>query len=119
LHVRQVPEGAMSRYWFEQAKVNDLLRLRGPLGTFFLRNQAGMDLLLLATGTGIAPVKAILEGLARASANEQPRSTTLYWSGRHPEDLYGKHRLSPACASCRCCRAPARTGLALAATYRT
>jgi CDP-4-dehydro-6-deoxyglucose reductase len=88
LHVRQVPEGAMSRYWFEQAQVNDLLRLRGPLGTFFLRGQAGMDLVLLATGTGIAPVKAILEGLARAPADEQPRSITLYWGGRHPEDLY-------------------------------
>ena len=88
LHVRQVPEGAMSRYWFEQAKVNDLLRLRGPLGTFFLRDQAGMDLVLLATGTGIAPVKAILEGLALAAADTQPRSITLYWGGRHPEDLY-------------------------------
>jgi CDP-4-dehydro-6-deoxyglucose reductase len=88
LHVREVPDGAMSRYWFRQAKVNDLLRLRGPLGTFFLRGHAGMDLVLLATGTGIAPAKAILEGLAFAPADEQPRSISLYWGGRHPQDIY-------------------------------
>lgn len=88
LHIREVPDGAMSRYWFHQAKVNDLLRLRGPLGTFFLRGHAGKDLVLLATGTGIAPVKAILEGLRTAAADSQPRSVTVYWGGRHPEDLY-------------------------------
>lgn len=88
LHIREVQDGAMSQYWFQQAKVNDLLRLRGPLGTFFLRGQAGKDLVLLATGTGIAPVKAILEGLAGAPADGQPRSVTVYWGGRHREDLY-------------------------------
>ncbi|MFG6431946.1 FAD-binding oxidoreductase [Pelomonas parva] len=88
LHVREVPGGAMSQYWFQQAKVNDLLRLRGPLGTFFLREHAGKDLVLLATGTGIAPVKAILEGLSAQPADEQPRSVTVYWGGRHRADLY-------------------------------
>jgi CDP-4-dehydro-6-deoxyglucose reductase, E3 len=72
-----VADGAMSRYWFQQAKANDLLRLRGPLGTFFLRGQAGKDLVLLATGTGIAPVKAILEGLLAQPADHQPRSVTV------------------------------------------
>jgi CDP-4-dehydro-6-deoxyglucose reductase, E3 len=88
LHIREVPDGAMSRYWFHLAKANDLLRLRGPLGTFFLRGQAGKDLVLLATGTGIAPVKAILEGLMAQAAETLPRSVTVYWGGRHPEDLY-------------------------------
>ncbi|MFG6486794.1 FAD-binding oxidoreductase [Roseateles sp. BYS78W] len=88
LHIREVPDGAMSRYWFQQAKVNDLLRLRGPLGTFFLRGQAGKDLVLLATGTGIAPVKAILESLSSLPAEAQPRSLSVYWGGRHREDLY-------------------------------
>lgn len=87
-HIREVPEGEMSRYWFQQAKVNDLLRLRGPLGTFFLRGQAGKDLVLLATGTGIAPVKAILEELSSLPAAAQPRSLAVYWGGRHREDLY-------------------------------
>lgn len=88
LHIREVPGGAMSRYWFEQAKVNDLLRLRGPLGTFFLREQTGKDLVLLATGTGIAPVKAILESLERLDAGTQPRSVTVYWGARQVQDLY-------------------------------
>lgn len=88
LHIREVPDGAMSRYWFHEAKANDLLRLRGPLGTFFLRDQVGKDLVLLATGTGIAPVKAILEDLATRPADAQARSLTVYWGGRRPEDLY-------------------------------
>lgn len=88
LHIREVPDGAMSRYWFQQAKANDLLRLRGPLGTFFLRDQAGKDLVLLATGTGLAPVKAILEGLATLPLDAAPRSVTVYWGGRQREDLY-------------------------------
>jgi CDP-4-dehydro-6-deoxyglucose reductase len=88
LQVREVPGGAMSEYWFQQAKVNDLLRLRGPLGTFFLREQAGKDLVFLATGTGIAPVKAILEGLSTQPLDAQPRSLTIYWGGRYLEDLY-------------------------------
>jgi len=88
LHIREVPDGAMSCYWFQQAKVNDLLRLRGPLGTFFLRGQAGKNLVLLATGTGIAPVKAILEGLTSMPSDAQPRGVTVYWGGRHREDLY-------------------------------
>jgi len=87
LHIRQVPGGVMSGYWFEQAKVNDLLRLNGPLGTFFLRDIDGLDLVFLATGTGIAPVKAMLEGLAQRP-DVQPRSVAVYWGGRTQNDLY-------------------------------
>jgi CDP-4-dehydro-6-deoxyglucose reductase len=88
LHIRSVPNGAMSTYWFEQAVSNDLLRLNGPLGTFFLREVAGLDLVFLATGTGIAPVKAMLEGLVAFAPERQPRSVTVYWGGRTKSDLY-------------------------------
>jgi CDP-4-dehydro-6-deoxyglucose reductase len=88
LHIREVPDGEMSNYWFRLAKTNDLLRLRGPLGTFFLRDQADMDLVMLATGTGIAPVKSILEGLVLQMQESQPRSVTVYWGGRRREDHY-------------------------------
>ena len=88
LHIRAVPDGAMSEYWFQQAKVNDLLRLNGPLGTFFLRQVAGLDLVFLATGTGIAPVKSMLEGMSALPADQQPRSVTVYWGARKPQDLY-------------------------------
>lgn len=88
LHIRRVPGGAMSDYWFGQAKVNDLLRLNGPLGTFFLRDPDGMDLVFLATGTGIAPVKAMLEGLGRMPKPHGARSISVFWGGRIEADLY-------------------------------
>jgi CDP-4-dehydro-6-deoxyglucose reductase, E3 len=86
LHIRQVEGGVMSRYWFEQAKPNDLLRLHGPLGTFFLRDVAGLDLVFLATGTGIAPVKALLEQVAQQA--EKPASLAVYWGNRVEGDHY-------------------------------
>lgn len=88
LHIRAVDGGAMSGYWFNQAKQNDLLRLNGPLGTFFLRNTSGKDLIFLATGTGIAPVKAILESLRDCPASEQPKSIRVLWGNRTEEDFY-------------------------------
>jgi CDP-4-dehydro-6-deoxyglucose reductase len=87
LHIRRVVGGQMSKYWFDEAKDNDLLRLHGPLGTFFLRNVADFDLVFLATGTGIAPVKAIIEGLAQGHSSV-PRSVTILWGGRVPQDMY-------------------------------
>lgn len=97
LHIGAVSGGAMSDYWFTQARVNDLLRLNGPLGTFFLRHAGGRDLVFLATGTGIAPVKAILESVHALPATERPRSITLYWGGRHRADMYwdGAGMISP------------------------
>jgi len=102
LHVREVPAGVMSNYWFQHARDNDLLRIHGPLGTFVLRDVAGLDLILLATGTGIAPVKAILESLPALDPAESPRSVTVLWGGRGPADLYldigalpGVHRYVP------------------------
>lgn len=86
LHIREVPGGAMSEYWFKNAKEGDLLRLHGPLGTFFLGDVENKDLVFLATGTGIAPVKAMLEGLA--TLKSQPRSVTIYWGNRHDSDFY-------------------------------
>lgn len=89
LHIRQVPGGAMSNYWFERAQPNDLLRINGPLGTFFLREVDDRDVVFLATGTGIAPVKAMLEGLNGRPANVgQPRSISVFWGGRRESDLY-------------------------------
>lgn len=88
LHVRAVEGGVMSGYWFEAAKINDLVRLNGPLGSFFLRPLQGLHLVFLATGTGIAPVKSMLEHLATSAGDDQPMSITVYWGGREPQDLY-------------------------------
>lgn len=88
LHIRAVQGGSMSDYWFNQAKANDLVRISGPLGSFFMRPLAGLQVVFLATGTGIAPVKAMLEQLASAPTRDQPLSVTVYWGGREPQDLY-------------------------------
>ncbi len=88
LHVRQVGGGVMSRYWFESAQPNDLLRLHGPLGTFVLRKPAGRDLVFLATGTGIAPIKAMLESMSDWPADCLPRSVHVLWGGRRRQDIY-------------------------------
>ena len=88
LHVRRVDAGAMSDYWFERASPNDLLRLHGPLGTFFLRDVGGLDLVFLATGTGYAPIQSMLAQLATFDAASSPASVSLYWGGRHRDDIY-------------------------------
>lgn len=88
LHIRAVEDGAMSQYWFYQAAVNDLLRLHGPHGTFFLRNIAKRDLIFLATGTGLAPVKAMLENLPGLPEDQLPKTITVMWGARHESDLY-------------------------------
>jgi len=102
LHIRAVDGGVMSDYWFKQAKANDLLRFNGPLGTFFLRSLCQLHLVFLATGTGIAPIKAMLESLAHIESEQAPRSVTVFWGGRTAEDLYfdpqaiqGGHRFVP------------------------
>lgn len=88
LQIRRVDNGAMSQYWFKKARVNDLLRIRGPLGTFCLRDVRGKHLILLATGTGIAPIKAMLENLHELDSAKQPQRISLYWGGRTPSDQY-------------------------------
>ena len=88
LHIRSVQNGVMSDFWFKYAKVSDLVRINGPLGSFFTRPLAGLHLVFLATGTGVAPIKAMLEQLAAAKVVDKPLSATLYWGGRKPQDLY-------------------------------
>lgn len=88
LHIRAVDGGVMSDYWFKKAKPNDLLRFNGPLGTFFLRGLDQLHLVFLATGTGIAPVKAMLESLVHIAPEQAPQSVTVFWGGRTAEDLY-------------------------------
>lgn len=87
LYIKKVDGGAFSAYWFEQAKVNDLLRFEGPLGTFFIRKPLPQRLILLATGTGLAPIKALLENMATLPAADLPE-VHVYWGSRHSEDIY-------------------------------
>ncbi|MGH1429887.1 MAG: FAD-binding oxidoreductase [Neptuniibacter sp.] len=88
LQIRKVERGKMSKYWFEDARVNDLLRMEGPLGSFCLRKSNASQLILLATGTGIAPIKAMLEQLAATPELNTYSRIHLYWGGRTKLDIY-------------------------------
>jgi CDP-4-dehydro-6-deoxyglucose reductase len=88
LQIRYVENGIMSQYWFNEARVNDLLRINGPLGSFVLRDMTNLHLVFLATGTGIAPVKAMIESIDSNVHITKPISINLYWGGRTKEDLY-------------------------------
>ena len=85
LHIRHMPGGLFTDQVFTTLKERDILRIEGPLGTFFLREDTEKPMVLLASGTGFAPIKAIIEQMIH---NESRRPMTLYWGGRRPQDLY-------------------------------
>jgi len=89
LHIRHMPGGVFSDHVFgagaTQMKERDILRFEGPLGSFFLRDDSSKPIVLLASGTGFAPIKAIVEYAVLKSID---RPMTLYWGGRRPHDLY-------------------------------
>ncbi|MUK26530.1 FAD-binding oxidoreductase [Aliivibrio fischeri] len=84
LHIRKVPNGQMSALLFGELKENQLMRIEGPKGTFFVKDNI-KPLILIATGTGIAPVKAIVEELI---AKEDKRDVHIYWGMQYQQELY-------------------------------
>jgi CDP-4-dehydro-6-deoxyglucose reductase len=84
LHVRKVPQGKMSELLFGRLKVNELMRMEGPKGTFFIRN-SNKALILLAGGTGIAPIKAIVEELI---AKRSEQIIHIYWGMNEQKSFY-------------------------------
>jgi CDP-4-dehydro-6-deoxyglucose reductase len=87
LIVKCYPGGVLSEYWFGRAKPNDLLRIEGPLGTFFLREDAPAHIVFLATGTGIAPVKALLEELSADPVRAARHRLDVFWGNREAENF--------------------------------
>ncbi len=85
LHVRYVPGGRLTTYIFEQMQEGELLRIEGPLGQFYLREDGRRPAILVGGGTGIGPIKGILE---HAFAKGDPRHFHVYWGARHREGLY-------------------------------
>jgi len=85
LHVRHVVGGSFTDHVFATMKERDILRFEGPLGTFFLREESDKPIVFVASGTGFAPIKAIIEAALRKGVT---RPMTLYWGGRRPKDLY-------------------------------
>jgi CDP-4-dehydro-6-deoxyglucose reductase len=85
LHVRHVAGGQFTDHVFGKMKERDILRLEGPLGTFFLREDSTKPIVFVASGTGFAPIKSIIEHALRKGVT---RPMVLYWGGRRPKDLY-------------------------------
>ncbi len=84
LHLRDYG-GPFSQHVFHTLKEKDILRFEGPLGTFFLREDSDKPMILLASGTGFAPIKAIIEHAIHKTIK---RPMTLYWGCRVRSDLY-------------------------------
>lgn len=96
-HVRHMPGGVFTDALFgiaaQPIKERDLLRVEGPMGAFFLREDSTRPIILLAGGTGFAPIKALAEhlfteGVNRADSGKPLRPVTLYWGARSRADLY-------------------------------
>ena len=85
LHIRHMPGGKFTDQVFGTLKEKDILRIEGPYGSFYLREDSAKPMVLLASGTGFAPVKAILEQMQFKGIT---RPAALYWGGRRPSDLY-------------------------------
>jgi CDP-4-dehydro-6-deoxyglucose reductase len=85
LHVRHVAGGQFTDHVFGKMKERDILRFEGPQGTFFLREDSTKPIVFVASGTGFAPIKSIIE---HAIHKGIARPMTLYWGGRRPKDLY-------------------------------
>lgn len=85
LHIRHVPGGYFTTHVFESMKEKDLMRIRGPFGGFYLRDDE-RPVIFVAGGTGLAPVKSIL---SHAFHSGDARQFRLYWGVRARRDLYG------------------------------
>lgn len=85
LHIRRIPGGQFTTHVFTGMKERDMLRINGPHGSFFLRETSDKPIILVAGGTGFAPIKAIVE---QTIAEGCQRPVFLYWGGRRREDLY-------------------------------
>lgn len=84
LHIRHMPGGVFTDHVFQAMKPREILRMEGPMGTFFLREDK-RPAILLASGTGFAPIKSLLE---QAFFKGDERDFVLYWGGRKKADLY-------------------------------
>ena len=85
LHIRHMPGGKFTEHVFGTMKEKEIQRIEGPFGSFYLREESDKPMVLLASGTGFAPIKALIEHMQFQGIT---RTATLYWGGRRPEDLY-------------------------------
>jgi CDP-4-dehydro-6-deoxyglucose reductase, E3 len=85
IHVRRVPGGNFTEHVFTKMKEKDILRIEGPLGSFFLREASDRPIILLAGGTGFAPIKGLVEHALHIGIQ---RPIELYWGAKDRAGLY-------------------------------
>jgi CDP-4-dehydro-6-deoxyglucose reductase, E3 len=85
LHIRHMPGGKFTDHVFGEMKEKEIQRIEGPFGSFHLHEDSDKAIVLLASGTGFAPIKAIIQHMQHQGVT---RPATLYWGGRRPVDLY-------------------------------
>ena len=85
LHIRHMPGGLFTDHVFAEMKEREILRIEGPFGSFYLNEKSDKPMVLLASGTGFAPIKALIEHMQHKGIT---RPAVLYWGGRRPQDLY-------------------------------
>jgi NAD(P)H-flavin reductase/hemoglobin-like flavoprotein len=86
LHVRTPGAGWVSGALVRRTKPGDLLRLAAPMGSMTLDGSSDRDILCVAGGVGLAPVKALVEELTGVN---RTRWVHVFYGARRPEDLYG------------------------------
>jgi len=85
LHIRKVAGGEFTQQLFDGMKEKTLLRLEGPLGQFWFREESSRPALLIGGGTGYAPLRAMLRHLLE---RRDSRPLHLYWGAQTRADLY-------------------------------
>lgn len=95
LHIREVPGGLFTGQVFSTMKERDILRFNGPHGTFYLREDSPKPIVMIAGGTGFAPVKALVEHALKENVQ---RPIAIYWGARDRAGLY-QHELPHRWAS--------------------
>lgn len=84
-HIRHVAGGASSAHVAQGLKIGDTVRVKGPYGTSFLREQHTGPILAIAGGSGLAPIKSIVE---TALSLDMRQPMNLYFGVRDERDLY-------------------------------
>jgi CDP-4-dehydro-6-deoxyglucose reductase len=85
LHIRHIPGGLFTDPLFATFKGREILRLEGPHGAFYLREESDKPMIFVAGGTGFAPIKSMLEHCFHHGID---REMVLYWGARALADLY-------------------------------
>ena len=88
LHIRHLPGGLFTDHVFSSLKVRDILQIEVPMGNFYLREEHNKPIIMLASGTGFAPIKSIINYVNQKKLDRQIH---LYWGARKKIDLYELH----------------------------